>query len=164
MRYKMLIVEDNLVTLEILSSMFEDLGFDVTAIDDGGKVLTSLEATPADIIILDLGLPNLTGDQIYISIKNNPKLKGIPIIPFTAHDESNVPGSMPSILTAAAWDKTKDNPHIVFKPSNTNQMKDVKNQLIAEVLTGLTESGKPPTYELAQWYAKQRNINPVDVN
>ena len=57
----MLIVEDDDVIREMLSTAFADAGFEVVAALDGLHALRTAIATRPDVVLLDLGLPALDG-------------------------------------------------------------------------------------------------------
>lgn len=79
-----LIVHDEPDILRLTSLRLKKLGFDVITAVDGREAIHVVKSEKPDLILLDLALPLLSGDEVCKKIKNNEKLKHIPIILFTA--------------------------------------------------------------------------------
>lgn len=79
-----LIVHDEPDILRLTSLRLKKLGFDVITAVDGREAVHVVKSKKPDLILLDLALPLLSGDEVCKKIKNNEKLKHIPIILFTA--------------------------------------------------------------------------------
>lgn len=87
MTSSVLIVEDDEGVQKFLREFFLDNGFAVRSAKDGTSALNALVSNPPDVIILDLGLPNMSGEVVCTEIKKkNPE---IPIIILTARDTVN---------------------------------------------------------------------------
>ncbi|GAA2517119.1 response regulator transcription factor [Rarobacter incanus] len=78
-----LIVEDEDSYRESLSYQLEREGFAVTAVADGKSALHAFEAAGADIVLLDLMLPGLSGTEVCREIR---KKSDVPVIMLTAKD------------------------------------------------------------------------------
>src|SRR5690606_9451285 len=80
-----LIVEDQEEILETLQEPFIGEGYEVAAATDGAQALERLakDALP-DAIILDLGLPDMSGTEIYDRLQAAPRLAGTPVVVATA--------------------------------------------------------------------------------
>ena len=163
MKYKMLVVEDNELTGTIVSALFKQLGFTVDVVNDGSKALPYLKENKIDIMILDLELPGMTGDQIYDAIRKDEDLKGLAIVPFTAHRDTKSEGALPTNLIWAEYTKTGKIPDIVFKSDNTGDAKDVNQVLVDEVAEKLMDLKKPITEEMAKYYMKTRGLSPDNI-
>jgi CheY-like chemotaxis protein len=48
----------------------------------GGKA--AMEAKRPDLLLLDLNLPRMSGDQVLLAARADPQLRGLPIIVFTS--------------------------------------------------------------------------------
>ena len=62
--YSILIVEDDPTLLRGLKDNFESRGYDVRTATDGKLGLDSALATPPDLIVLDIMLPNMNGYEL----------------------------------------------------------------------------------------------------
>ena len=77
---KILVVDDSVENLELLSSELEAWGHDVTRATSGADALDLAEALRPDLILLDVALPEIDGIEVCRSLKASPELKGIPVI------------------------------------------------------------------------------------
>jgi len=69
MLYSILIVEDDQEVREYLQTVLIEQGYKVDTATDGIQALNTITAHPPDLIILDLGLPNLSGESVCKEIK-----------------------------------------------------------------------------------------------
>jgi two-component system sensor histidine kinase/response regulator len=82
---KVLIVEDLEEILETLEETFIAEGYEVAPATDGAQALYRLEnESLPDAIVLDLGLPDISGREIYARLQSTPRLAGIPVVVATA--------------------------------------------------------------------------------
>jgi len=81
---RVLLAEDDPDTREIVTYVLVQEGYAVTAAPDGEQALELMRATPPDVVILDLLMPNLGGDQVVSAMRREPALAGIPVISMTA--------------------------------------------------------------------------------
>ena len=84
MAKKILIVEDEIDILKTVSFRLSKAGYDVSTASDGQIALKMMEKNKPDLVLLDLRLPVLSGDEVCKYIRSNDLLKNIPIILFTA--------------------------------------------------------------------------------
>lgn len=86
-KFKVLLVEDDAHVQKALFKLLVDAGgFFVDVVSDGALVVEEVVNNPYDIILMDVALPNVSGDQVVKVIRSLPskKLKNIPIIGITA--------------------------------------------------------------------------------
>ena len=88
--YDILLIEDDLSTIELVTNFFEAKGYNCKGVITGAKGLEELSLNPPKVILLDIILPDVSGFNICKKIKNNDKFKDIPIIYLTAVPESQV--------------------------------------------------------------------------
>ncbi len=85
---KILVVEDEKEISNIIKLYLEKDNFEVTRIFDGNEVVSNVAAHNYDLIVLDLMLPNQSGEEILTEIR---KFSNVPIIILTAKiTESNI--------------------------------------------------------------------------
>ena len=91
---RILVVDDHQDNVELLRARLESWGYAVDTAADGLQALASVEASPPDLILLDVMMPAVDGNEVARRIKQNPDLPFIPIIMQTALDstESKVEG------------------------------------------------------------------------
>ena len=82
---KILLIEDNEMNRDMLSRRLEKKGYSVITANDGsqGHAMAILE-TP-ELILMDIGLPDMDGWEVTKLLKANEATRNIPIIALTAH-------------------------------------------------------------------------------
>jgi len=83
-RKRILIVEDNSDSRELLVLMLRRSGYDVAEATTGLDAIDQTRMTRPDLIIMDLGLPGITGDEATARLKADPSTRGIPVVVHTA--------------------------------------------------------------------------------
>lgn len=89
MHHLILVVEDDPLTREVVASALAREGFSVKTASNGKQALSSLQRISPDLIILDLGLPDLSGKDLLQVIKQNPQRQDIPLLVLTANRQPN---------------------------------------------------------------------------
>ncbi|HUL08147.1 MAG TPA: response regulator [Candidatus Acidoferrum sp.] len=79
-----LIVEDNDLNMKLFHALLETRGYNVLMARDGMEGLRLAREHHPDLIIMDIQLPGVSGLVVAKSIKDDEKLKDIPIIAVTA--------------------------------------------------------------------------------
>ena len=82
-----LIVDDVLENIRLLASMLECNGYQTRKATNGLMALTSVEAAPPDLILLDIRMPDMNGYEVCERLKSNPETAHIPIVFLSAADE-----------------------------------------------------------------------------
>jgi len=88
---KILIVDDEPLTLEFFDVTLSKLGFEVIKAEDGVEALEKVKLYNPDIMLLDNMLPKLTGFEITQIIKKDKEFhdyKNLPIVMFSALNDS----------------------------------------------------------------------------
>jgi two-component system cell cycle response regulator DivK len=85
---KVLVVEDTEVNRLVLSSRLGSQGFEVVVAVDGEEGLDKAQQEEPDIILLDMYLPGMDGEQVIQALKQDASTQNIPIIAITAHATS----------------------------------------------------------------------------
>src|SRR4051812_12819183 len=84
MTQSILVVEDDKGLQKYLKELLLDNGFAVQLAGDGIAALDYLQKTQPDLVVLDLGLPNMSGETVCLEIRK--KYKELPVIILTARD------------------------------------------------------------------------------
>lgn len=80
-----LLAEDNAFNQELMCDIFEDLGVQVTVVENGVEAVKALEDTHYDLVLMDGQMPVMDGYTATQKIRKNDKLKDLPIIALTAN-------------------------------------------------------------------------------
>ncbi|MDD2702514.1 MAG: response regulator [Candidatus Omnitrophica bacterium] len=81
---KIIIIEDSRLTGSILERRFQKAGHSVFVFSKGKEGLAKIKELHPDLVILDLVLPDLPGEEICREIKRDECLHHIPVIILTA--------------------------------------------------------------------------------
>lgn len=82
---RILVVEDNMDTYELVRFILEKNGFETFLAMNGRDGVNAAGKQMPDLIIMDLSLPEMDGWTATRLIKGNPKTAFIPLIALTAH-------------------------------------------------------------------------------
>jgi two-component system cell cycle response regulator DivK len=85
MSLRILMVEDNEMNRDALSRRLRRYGFEVSLAVDGRQGLELIASTRPDLVLMDLGLPDIDGWECARRLKANPATRPIPIIALSAH-------------------------------------------------------------------------------
>jgi len=83
---KILIVDDEVNFLKILKLNLEAKDYSVVMAFDGEEALRKFKSEKPDVVILDIMLPKLNGDEVCREIRNDPVLSKTPVIMLTGKD------------------------------------------------------------------------------
>jgi CheY-like chemotaxis protein len=93
-QYDILLIEDDLATIRLLTSYFESKGYKCKGVVSGTKGIDELRGGVPKLILLDIILPDISGYEICKKIKENKKYKKIPVFLLTAIPSSEVEKNM----------------------------------------------------------------------
>ncbi|HEY6182829.1 MAG TPA: response regulator [Terriglobales bacterium] len=83
-RNKILVVEDNCDIRQLLVLRLKELGYEVFEAETGLSAFRQARATCPDLILMDLGMPVIGGDEVMAWLKTDLVTRHIPIIVTTA--------------------------------------------------------------------------------
>ncbi|MFH1282464.1 MAG: response regulator [bacterium] len=87
-KLKIVIIEDDVDVLDFIKVGIDKLGIDIDMemIKDGDEFTSKYENFNADLVILDLMMPKITGFQICSYLRQNLKIKKLKILAITGYD------------------------------------------------------------------------------
>jgi len=84
--YRILAVDDNRAATTVLRMLLMKLGpHDVTVASDGPGALAAIELTRPQLVLLDIGLPGMSGIEVARQIRANPENAGILLVALTGY-------------------------------------------------------------------------------
>jgi adenylate cyclase len=86
-RGDILVVDDTLVNLRILSEMLAAQGYKVRPVTSGPQALQAAIAAPPDLVLLDINMPGMTGYDVCQQLKAHSHTRDVPVIFMSARDE-----------------------------------------------------------------------------
>jgi len=94
---RILLVEDNEISRDILSRRLRKNGYEVLLAVDGSDGIAAAAREHPDLILMDMSLPGIDGWEAVRELRNRPDVAGIPVIALTAH---SLPGDRERTLAA----------------------------------------------------------------
>ncbi|OYX53629.1 hypothetical protein B7Y92_02160 [Candidatus Saccharibacteria bacterium 32-50-13] len=91
---KIAIIEDDAVINQMYRMKFEAAGFHVEVADNGVRGVAMVAAFKPDIILLDIGMPEMQGDEALAEIRKDPASKNTPVIILTNLGEEEAPKTL----------------------------------------------------------------------
>lgn len=88
MQLKALVIEDNENNRELISFILNHSGYNVILAENGFEGLALAQKELPDFIILDVQLPDIDGFEVLGRIRDDNKLKSIPVIVMSSYDLS----------------------------------------------------------------------------
>ena len=119
-RKKILITEDVSVFLELEESIFQRDGIDIIIAENGTQALEIIEEERPDLVLLDLNMEDIGGDECCLRIKENPDLKATPVL----------------IMSHANWGEDVDRARrakcdeVIMKPINRQHLLKTVRELL----------------------------------
>ena len=83
-RASALIVEDDPQIARLLREILVMSGHDVAEVDDGALAASAVRALRPDVVLLDIGLPNVHGLDVLEDIKGSHETAHVPVVVVTA--------------------------------------------------------------------------------
>lgn len=120
MPVKILIVEDHPDSREILKIQIEIIGYEVVEAASGEEALDKAVAEHPDLIIMDLGLPGISGIEATTKLKADPKTADIPVVAYTAWPEEIMKEKAERACVSA----------FLTKPTSLRRFKEVIEKLL----------------------------------
>ena len=81
-----LLVDDEPSLLDIYTLVLEDLGHVVATAADGEEALQLAPRLRPDLIITDLMMPRMNGLELCLQLREDPRLRGVPVIIHSSMD------------------------------------------------------------------------------
>ena len=108
---KIVAIEDNKHSARMVHKLLSRAGYTVILADDGETGLAAVFENRPDLILIDLGLPDIDGQTVIALIRQREEMKSIPIIAFTAWPEE----------TARSMAKAYGCDGVITKPIKTRE-------------------------------------------
>ncbi|MEE9550265.1 MAG: response regulator [Candidatus Binatia bacterium] len=122
MKRKILLVEDNPATVDIIQTELEFLGYDSAVAENGQKAVDLAATYRPDLIVMDISLPKIDGLEATTLIRNNSKTQNIPILAATARA---LPGDREKCIQAGCDD-------YIAKPFTHRELGEAIKKLLKE--------------------------------
>ena len=101
MKKRVLLVEDNPPTVDVLEMELKHLGYEVRVATNGLEAVKMAVSAPPDLVVMDILLPELDGLEATRRLRENPSTRDVPILAATA---KAMPGDKEKCLAAGCDD------------------------------------------------------------
>lgn len=89
MQKKILVVDDENLLREMVTSRLQSDGYDVIQAVDGKEGLEKVKKERPDLVILDIMLPKMNGYEVCGLLKSDPQYNEIPVILFSSKSQES---------------------------------------------------------------------------
>jgi CheY-like chemotaxis protein len=80
---RVLVVDDNHDAGEVLAMLLESMGFIAQAVDSGAEALAALPDYQPNVILMDIGMPGMSGYEVARRIREQPQYDHIKLVALT---------------------------------------------------------------------------------
>jgi two-component system sensor histidine kinase ChiS len=84
---RVLVVDDHVETVRVISDVLTREGFSVVSARNGEECLRQVAAERPDLIILDVMMPVMDGLRALRALRENPETRTLPVIVLTVRDQ-----------------------------------------------------------------------------
>jgi len=110
---KVLVVDDDFDCRTMVKTILESSGYEAIDAESGPKALDILESQTVDLIVLDIMMPEMTGYEVVVRLKEKTETQNIPVVMLTAKGD-------PEDLITGYKDYGVD--YYITKPFTTRQL------------------------------------------
>lgn len=86
---RVLVVDDNVDAAQSMGVLLTMQGHEVRVVHDGAAALEAVQSFPAGVVLLDIGLPGLTGLEVARRIRQLPALQSLVLVAMTGYGEES---------------------------------------------------------------------------
>lgn len=89
-RSRILVIDDSITTRTLEKNILEMAGFEVLLAKDGLEGLEMSKSSGCNLVLSDIDMPKLNGIDLTTEIKNDPKLKHLPVVLISSLDTPEI--------------------------------------------------------------------------
>jgi CheY-like chemotaxis protein len=82
-RKRVLVVDDNKDAADSLKFLLESMGQDVCTVYDGGAAVMAAQTFQPDLVLMDIGMPNMSGYEVARILRTNKELPAMTLVAVT---------------------------------------------------------------------------------
>jgi len=117
---RILVIDDETEQCDHIAGVLRTAGHQVQALTSGKEAMASIGAAPPDLIVCDLLMPDMDGQQVLEKVRANPSCKSVPFIFLTS---MRFPGGRDEAKSMGAQG-------ILIKPFTAQALNDLVNGLL----------------------------------
>jgi CheY-like chemotaxis protein len=119
---RVLVIEDDGATQKLISVLLRETGYEIIEATTAPDALEKARFASPNLILMDLDLPGITGDQAIACLKADPMTKDIPVIVTTADDPKST--YVERAITAGAAE-------ILYTPDSFRTLPEIVSRYLA---------------------------------
>lgn len=89
MNKKVFVCDDDTGIVDVIQIVLEDAGYDVITSSESEQVMTMVKKTRPDLILIDLWMPGLGGEQVIPLLRGDSQTAQIPVVVISASKDTN---------------------------------------------------------------------------
>jgi two-component system response regulator (stage 0 sporulation protein F) len=128
---RILVVDDHAPNRELITLVLQRSGYETAEAASGITAIEQARTACPDLILLDLGLPGMNGDEVLAHLKEDPITSDIPVIINTAYHAQS-----PLVQRALALGVAE----IIYKPMNFGSLREAVRQHLPYSNSGSEEA------------------------
>src|SRR5213080_4205522 len=90
MSARVLEVEDDEATRSALRALLDDAGYVCDEAADGERAVAAMREAQFDLVLLDVGLPGMSGADVHAHLRRDPRTRFLPIVFLTAYADRQI--------------------------------------------------------------------------
>jgi response regulator RpfG family c-di-GMP phosphodiesterase len=126
-----LVVDDDPSIRSVLTKLLEEEGHKVWEVENGTEALESIHRSKPDLILLDLNLPGMTGEQVAFALKADDHTRMLPVIVLTGESSSQTHLQLLNIGVEEFLLKPFSKPHLLARVRSLLKTKSLNDHLLA---------------------------------
>lgn len=79
------VTDDNAINIKVAAALMHRLGWRLETFEGASAMLDRLKSVRPAVILLDISMPDMGGEEACARIRSSPECKGIRIVAYTAH-------------------------------------------------------------------------------
>jgi PleD family two-component response regulator len=87
---KILVIDDDERHLISARELLEDAGYEVITHHNWFGSTNAIKNLKPDLVLLDINMPALSGDELSVILRSNSKIKDVPIVFYSSNDEDSL--------------------------------------------------------------------------
>jgi CheY-like chemotaxis protein len=87
---KVVIVDDDPVVLRVAAKLLRDAGYEVATYGGATERLSFIFSQEPDLVLIDVNMPFLTGNRLVDLMKQDDRLRRIPVVFFSSNPEEQL--------------------------------------------------------------------------
>lgn len=112
---KILVADDSELILRMATDLLSEAGYKVITAGDGSTALRRIEEEHPDLVVLDLLMPRMTGFDVLREIRQNDRLKTIPVLIMSGVYKEDVVSHLWQMGASGFMDKDLLTDSLVFR-------------------------------------------------